>query len=881
MKKTGAKKHGYASRAGIFLLLLCVLCAVFLVSCDFGNPPDTGTDESGAGTTAPETEPEEYGVTVSYDGAVIMDYAALTASPFEAEQGKKLVYKRTGSGPDLRSLRIDYADGQSQSGIITGNTCEIPLNAGGSAVLSFEAEADGKTVFFVSSAEYFREIASSEAGRDCTLRQLADICTDSDVTVTVPFTWSTGGFYFSCAGLEFRAQGEGLMTINNVTSSDIACASLLCLTPDWSYQIEHSFSDFSEQVFRRIDAKSVNGRETDRTSVCIGCNDDFVRFTSGEFRSYLDAASSVEFSGNMELSPFTLKNAESVVFSGEIIIPGGAEIFSTKNSLSIDTSSCSEPIAGSLSVFAPDASLSWTGAGAPDFTFAEQYYTVKDYNGKALDKYLGGSGSAKITSLIASGVSAEIAGRYVTVYTPYSSALGFADAVFDVSIEGGTSYKITASAEGVHYITVYDASGGKYCYRLSIEHALNNLPVINLTTDSGLDVTSKTKYVPGTFSLDYNGSEGMTDEDNISAAAITVRGRGHASWELAKKPYLVKFAEKTSLFGLEKAKDWVLQANHADYSLIRNKLASDISQKLTNIPFTPHSFPVDVFLNGRYVGVYTLTERVEPGKGRVEIEEDSTEVDTDYLLELQGELSATSWGGINVFTTNLCFYTEIKNPAPEVLTKEQFDYIVSYVNKVDKAVAAKKDYEKYIDIDSLIDWFILTELSYNTDGAMRRSVFFVKTKGEEGKIVFTAPWDFDYGFGNIYFTSAYEEWICLGSNASLDKYPATHNGNKYIRTNWMNYLLSDPAFKAKLKERWNEVKEDVYKAAMDSIDASYAALAPSAAENFTVWKNVLGKRIQYQASEVYKLRSWDEQVEYLKTFIGHRYGWMDKEINSY
>ena len=80
----------------------------------------------------------------------------------------------------------------------------------------------------------------------------------------------------------------------------------------------------------------------------------------------------------------------------------------------------------------------------------------------------------------------------------------------------------------------------------------------------------------------------------------------------------------------------MLLANYADHSLLRNYVAMEMGKKLTNLEFTPSSYPVDLFVNGEYMGVYSIGEQIEVAKSRVDIDEDYDDPDTGYLLEVGG-----------------------------------------------------------------------------------------------------------------------------------------------------------------------------------------------------------------------------------------------------
>lgn len=109
------------------------------------------------------------------------------------------------------------------------------------------------------------------------------------------------------------------------------------------------------------------------------------------------------------------------------------------------------------------------------------------------------------------------------------------------------------------------------------------LPVLNLTI--GNDVTLDTvnagsknvKYLDSIVDL-Y--TDGNPEAEPDSYTGVEFKGRGNSSWIASKKSYQIKFSKKTSLFGMKKAKKYVLIANYCDDALIRNAMTYDIGKDL-------------------------------------------------------------------------------------------------------------------------------------------------------------------------------------------------------------------------------------------------------------------------------------------------------------
>ena len=66
-------------------------------------------------------------------------------------------------------------------------------------------------------------------------------------------------------------------------------------------------------------------------------------------------------------------------------------------------------------------------------------------------------------------------------------------------------------------------------------------------------------------------------------------------------------------------KEWALLANYADRTLIRNIVAMRLSE-ICGFSWTPRMRSVEVYLNGKYQGVYTLCEHKKVSPDRVDID---------------------------------------------------------------------------------------------------------------------------------------------------------------------------------------------------------------------------------------------------------------------
>ena len=337
------------------------------------------------------------------------------------------------------------------------------------------------------------------------------------------------------------------------------------------------------------------------------------------------------------------------------------------------------------------------------------------------------------------------------------------------------------------------------------------LPVVYIDTDGGKAVDSKDVFRPGTVSIKSFGQY-----EDLPEMACEIRGRGNTTWWWPKKPYLLRLSEKQHIFGMHKHKRWVLLANFMDRTLMRNIVSMKVAS-MTSLAWTPGCVPVELVLNGKHMGNYLLIEQVRVDNHRVDISKEG------YLLELDFHYdNEVQWidphGRCNQRWDGIPF--AVKYPDADSLTATQTAYIKKYISDAATALYGSnfkdpdKGYAQYIDIDSFIDYWIVFEVMGNHELGNPGSVFFHKEKG--GKLVAGPCWDFDWGV--------------LSYRTSPQARTGLVNGNAI----WYARLFEDPAFKAKVKTRFQELLPQL-ETIPSYIDETEALLQKSADLNFNLW----------------------------------------------
>ena len=397
--------------------------------------------------------------------------------------------------------------------------------------------------------------------------------------------------------------------------------------------------------------------------------------------------------------------------------------------------------------------------------------------------------------------------------------------------------------------TVAVATSSKNKYYTIYVHSFTGLPMMYIVTDGLREVTSKEDYVHATMLLTEDVRTRAAGD--VVEASVNIKGRGNSSWKFPKKPYRLKFDEKVSMLDMHKDKSWVLLPNYNDKSMLRNSLAFYMS-KISNLDYTPEAHFIELIFNGKYKGTYQLCEKLKISNHRVAVGDDG------FLIEIDSRAPGES-DSRYFQVPHLENVVNIKDPELEY-SDEGFSYIRDFVIKADEALFGSKftdpnvGWQAYLDMDSFVDWYLIQEIGKNLDGNFDTSCFMHLARG--GKLMMGPMWDMDVAYGNI-------------DQANQSCYRPTGFHIKNVQ--WYSRLFRDPAFVARVKERFNYFyrhQNDI----LANVNADAQYLKYSAQENNDVWGvlnvktwpnyNIWGS---YQ-NEVQDLKEWFvTRMEWLKT----------------
>jgi hypothetical protein len=409
----------------------------------------------------------------------------------------------------------------------------------------------------------------------------------------------------------------------------------------------------------------------------------------------------------------------------------------------------------------------------------------------------------------------------------------------------------------------------EYAFQVSMK-GLASLPRVSeilIETENHAPIVSKDEYIDATLTLvTYDDQNNPTT--SIAAQSIEIRGRGNSTFFMPKMPFRIKFPSKTAFLNDYAEKTWVLLANYTDQTLVRNYLANQFSSQV-GMAFSPSATFADVYLNGEYIGNYLVTDQIEVSSNRVDIDKNSTEVDTGYLLEMDLRLIETPEGVENVDY----FYVygrpyAIKSPKTDDIyyTVDQFNYISDYIVTVHETLMNGDDFSELIDLNSFVDWFLIEELFKNVDSGYS-SVYMYKDSGQPLKM---GPiWDMDLSSGNQQPQLSAQMRSPIGWYTSLPE-----------KNVWFHYLMNYEDFREAVKTRWDEWYAEDIPELIASIYPLTDSIAYSRYLNFQRWDVIGTNNEWYTNPEILALDTYEEQVKYLVDYLTMRSEWLNQAIHQ-
>ena len=376
------------------------------------------------------------------------------------------------------------------------------------------------------------------------------------------------------------------------------------------------------------------------------------------------------------------------------------------------------------------------------------------------------------------------------------------------------------------------------------------LPALYLTGD----ITEMNKDNAVTLKYWYN-DERIGD--------CTLKWQGSSSVAYDKKNYTIKFDNSfEAKEGWGSQKKYCLKANWIDFSHARNVVSAKLWGAVVKSRSTPNEklnalvnagavdgFPCVVIINGEYQGIYTFN------------------IPKDGWMMAMGEGTRE---GI-VCAEGGCPQCEFKSATATVAeddaqfsleyttNEEDYGWMATSINRmiqacIDERGTTLDTLKTYLDMDSVIDYYIFTALLKGEDMASKN--YLLGTY--DGTKWFFSAYDMDSTYGLHW--SGTHFLVADGGVETINNYPNTHRAMEVVK------LYMKPQLKARYKELRNSVLSDDY---VITTFANFIGSIPKALfdEEVKIWKGIPSTSTNNlsQIADFYKRRSalMDAEMEAL------------------
>ncbi len=378
------------------------------------------------------------------------------------------------------------------------------------------------------------------------------------------------------------------------------------------------------------------------------------------------------------------------------------------------------------------------------------------------------------------------------------------------------------------------------------------------------------------LSIVDNKDKNNHEEDTPQISSdIRIRIRGNSSRHFEKKGYIIKLItheglnNPQSVMGMDAHHEWALHGPYLDKTLIRNYICYNMAGEIMG--YAPNVRFCELILNGEYQGLYLMTETITAGKEGARLELSVNKKDNQfsgYLLRLDRG-SNTELKNIATFS-DYTYKSESKinivYPGNDNLTPELASGICADFSEFEKVLYSydydndEVGYEKYIDVNSFIDYFLINEFASNYDAGSKSTYVY---KGVDGKL-HMCVWDFNNAFDN------YQE------NETSHRVFSIQDGL------WYDMLFKDEEFVEKVINRYYELEEKYLNEEYmnEYIDSVLEYLGPAIERNFERWGHTFLPEWDRLFDFHRNLHSHEDAVNQLKWYIKNRHEWMRENIET-
>ncbi len=397
------------------------------------------------------------------------------------------------------------------------------------------------------------------------------------------------------------------------------------------------------------------------------------------------------------------------------------------------------------------------------------------------------------------------------------------------------------------------------------------------------DETITDPYIPVSLTL-IDGSEHVNRLDGLPEFTDQglIKLRGNSSRGFEKKQYGIKLLDESGLeleyplLGMEADEDWILCNSIADATYIRSYLAYNLGGLI--FPYTPDvRFCEVVFKDGdtyQYQGLYLLMETIKKASGRVDIKTYTGNTsDLSYLLCRDRYDHTSTMLSTYASDQQLVYgWYDLRYPKNELADEATVRAINQEVSEIEEILLSEDpeifaEYQKVIDVDSFVDYFVFHEFLMNYDAGMHSTFYYrdASHRFSAGPI-----WDFDGCLDNYYAELADPEMVIMTER------PLYH------------HLIRDNAFCNRIISRYRNLRQSILSDEFldEFVQGTVDFLGNAACREESRWRLIYNETLAMEDGELNGFtiprvrQDYQGEVERMVDMVKIHGNWMDEGLSD-
>ena len=391
-----------------------------------------------------------------------------------------------------------------------------------------------------------------------------------------------------------------------------------------------------------------------------------------------------------------------------------------------------------------------------------------------------------------------------------------------------------------------------------------NLPLVILETTDGTDPTcepisappgctgngiTNNEYVKGRVRI-VTGDDTLYDSGDYTdgESGMRVKVRGNSSAYTTCTSLKVKLQKKADLLfrgqSAYKDKEWLLLNYYSTYNL-KTELGFRIGE-LVGMPWEPAHRFVNLMMNGKYRGLYMLSEAVKRADTRVQTTKSGFLIEADpYWWNTEDSTFHTAYLPYSV-AYSFKYPDDIEDQ-----TTERISQIRNYIADFETKLTNGEDVSTHIDIPSFAAWMLAHDVLGSFDG-LGSNIFLTKEDYVGGdststKLKMGPLWDFD------------SACLCEGTWASA------HDLSDF----YFKKLFQNEDFVLAYKAAWASLREKLPAEVAQLTDSIQSNQGEAIEQSRQLTFNELGQ---------YPYVSMADNVKEITDWFSTRIPWMDESV---